>query len=123
MQNINIRTSYSGPTDTRGARIVAVVTMTTDDGHKVRRQRTVPYDHAHNSADLHEVVARDVASLFKWHGDLACREVRPGTDYVFTGCVVVRGLTVAPDGGLLGPTKPVDRSPVVVFFTNHGRRA
>lgn len=123
MQNISIRTRYTGPTDTRGARIIASVVITTDDGHKVRRQRTVPYDHCHSGPDLHEVVARDVASLFKWHGDLACRELRPGTDYAFTGCVVVRGLTRAADGGILAPTKPVDRSPVVVVFLPHGRGA
>jgi len=96
MRNISIHTVYHGPTDTRGSVIVAKVVMTADDGHKVRRQRTVPYDHRYHGANLHEVVARAVATTLGWHGDLAFRELRGGTHYEFKGCGAGTHLTINP---------------------------
>lgn len=122
MRNISIRTQYNGPTDSRGAVIVAKVVMTDDNGGKVRHQRTVPYDHAHSGVNMHAVVATVLAATLGWTGDLACREVRGGTHYAFTGCVAVTGLTVTPDG-VFAPTEVVPRRAPSVFFTNHGRRA
>ena len=123
MQNISIRTTYHGPTDTRGAVVIAKVVVTDDNGSKVRHQRTVPYDHAHSGVNMHAVVATVLATTLGWTGDLACREVRGGTHYEFKGwCVAVHGLTVTPDG-VFGPTEVVPKRPPAVFFTNHGGRA
>lgn len=114
MQNVTITTRYSGPTDTRGSRITA-------KGHG--RQLTVPYDYNLTATGNHEAAALDLATLLGYTGDLRYVPApRLTKGYRFTGCVVVRGLTVAPDGGILGPTQPVDRTPTVVFLP-HGRRA
>jgi len=111
MDNVTITTRYSGPTDTRGSRIIAT-------GHG--RQLTVPYDYALTATGNHEAAALALAKVLGYTGDLRhVHAPRLTKGYRFTGCVVVRGLTVAPDGGIFGPTEVVPRQPATVFFTNH----
>lgn len=115
MDNVTITTRYSGPTNTRGSRITA-------KGHS--RQLTVPYDYNLTATGNHEAAALALAKVLGYTGDLRyVHAPRLQTGYRFTGCVVVRGLTVTNDGGILVPTKPVDRRTPTVVFLPHGGRA
>jgi hypothetical protein len=68
-----IRTKYSGPTDTRGSRIIA----SDEDGNRV----TVHYDSAKNSADNHAIAAVRLAEKMGWTGHLIAGSL--GKGYVF----------------------------------------
>lgn len=68
-----ITTKYHGPTNARGARIIA----SDEDGNRV----TLPYDHALNSNDMHASAARALANKMHWHGTLAQGSLAKG--YVF----------------------------------------
>lgn len=106
MDNVTITTRYSGPTDTRGSRIVAT-------GHG--RQLTVPYDYALNATGNHEAAALALAKVLGYNGDLRYTAApRLTRGYRFTGCVVVRGLTVTDDG-VFAPTEVVPKRPPAVF--------
>ena len=111
MNDVTITTRYSGPTDTRGSRIVAT-------GHG--RQLTVPYDYNLTATGNHEAAARALAAVLGYTGDLRYTAApRLTRGYRFTGCVAVHGLTVTPDGAVYAPTEVVPKRPPAVFFTNH----
>lgn len=70
-----IKTTYHGPTDTRGSRIIA------DDGDGNRV--TVPYPHERSSgADAHSVAALALCVKMGWRGTLIAGGLRDC--YVFT---------------------------------------
>ena len=68
-----IITKYVGPTNYRGARIVA------DAGMK--RRITVGYEHASNNP--HRVAALALCAKFDWHGTLVEGGMERGSAFVF----------------------------------------
>lgn len=109
MDNVTITTRYHGPTNTRGSRITAT-------GHG--RQLTVPYDYALGVVDNHGAVARALATVLGYTGDLRTVPARIGNGYRWQACVALHGLTVTADG-VFAPTEVVPKRPATVFFTNH----
>ena len=67
-----ITTTYKGPTDHRGARIIARA-----DAGSI----TVPYDHALNAPENHTAAAEALAQKLKWDGVWCGGGVKAG--YVF----------------------------------------
>lgn len=71
METVAIQTRFMGPTNHRGARIVA----TTSNGHKIIR----PFDYA--ARNPHAAVAAELARSMGWTGHLICGGTENG--YVF----------------------------------------
>ena len=69
-----IVTRYLGPTNYRGARIVA------DAGMK--RRVTIGYPHEYSGAETHFQAARALCAKFGWHGELVAGGLEDG-NYVF----------------------------------------
>jgi hypothetical protein len=69
---IAIQTKYIGPSNTRGARIVA----STSNGHRL----SVPYDHA---GEPHRKAAIALARKMSWTGTLAEGGTKQGQVFVF----------------------------------------
>lgn len=72
-----ILTCYSGPTDTRGARVYA-----RSEGHSL----SLPWDHAHNAESNHRLAALALASRLGWThraADLAGCAIPGRYDYAF----------------------------------------
>lgn len=57
-----IKTTYRGPTDTRGARIFA----SDDDGNRL----SIPYPHELSGMDAHAKAAVELCRRMKWKGTL-----------------------------------------------------
>lgn len=70
-----ISTKFVGPTNFRGARIVA----TTSNGHR----HTIPYDYSLSTEDAHAAAARDLANSMQWTGTLIAGGTKTGYVYVF----------------------------------------
>ena len=68
-----IYTTYKGPTNTKGSRIIAK----SSNGFKV----TVPYDYSLNSQDRHAKAANELIAKFGWEGEWVGAEGEKG--YVF----------------------------------------
>lgn len=68
-----IRTKYSGPTNTRGSRIIA----TDEDGNRI----SVPYECEFNSERAHAQGALALCKKLGWKGTLTAGSL--GTGYVF----------------------------------------
>lgn len=68
-----IRTRYTGPTDTKGARIIAT------DGD--RNRKVVGYDHSLSSEEMHRAAAEALRDKMGWTGNLIQGGL--GNDYVF----------------------------------------
>ena len=68
-----IRTKYHGPTNSRGARIIA------DDGDGNRA--TIGYPHELSSEDGHRLAAETLQQKMKWPGQLIAGQ--HGNDHVF----------------------------------------
>ena len=69
-----IKTTYHGPTDTRGSRITASDT----DGNSI----TIPYPHEFSGAECHAQAAIALCRKMGWRGDLIAGGLRDC--YVFT---------------------------------------
>jgi hypothetical protein len=70
-----IVTTYHGPTNTRGSRIIA------DAGMK--RRVSVSYDDGLNSEDNHAAAARALCKELDWTGDLRSGGTKRGFVFVF----------------------------------------
>jgi hypothetical protein len=70
-----IVTTYHGPTNTRGSKIIA------DAGMK--RRVSVSYDYAMNTEDNHAAAARALCAKFDWTGDLRSGGRERGFVFVF----------------------------------------
>lgn len=67
-----IETKYKGPSNVRGARIIA-----TDGDHR----RAYSYDHS--AYDAHEAAAREFAAEFNWTGVMHAGHTREGMVFVW----------------------------------------
>ena len=73
---IAITTRYLGPTDTKGARIVAE----TPNGHRLVRS----FDYAHFATSAHAAVACELARSLNWNPDTLIEgETKNGHVFVF----------------------------------------
>lgn len=72
---VAIETHYVGPSNFRGARIVA----STESGQRITRS----YDHALNSGENHEAAARALADKMGWGGELMGGGTKKGYCFVF----------------------------------------
>ena len=89
-----IRTRYLGPTDTRGARIVAE----TEGGLRA----AVPYPHRLRSgAEAHAQAAYKLARAVGWGGDWACGALRTGYVFVALGASDDEPLRMLDGGAVL----------------------
>jgi hypothetical protein len=70
-----ISTKYKGPTNSRGARIIA----DDGDGNKV----TIPYPYELDTADAHQEAAEKLKKKMGWNGKLACGSTKTGYCCVF----------------------------------------
>lgn len=70
-----ILTKYKGPTNTRGARIIA------DDGD--RNRLTIPYPHELNHEDGHRKAAEGLRDKMGWKGRLIGGGIKGGMAWVF----------------------------------------
>jgi hypothetical protein len=70
-----ISTRYSGPTNTRGSRIIA----TDGDGNRV----SVSYDDALNSERSHAAAVRKLCQKMGWHGKLTGGHTKNGMAWVW----------------------------------------
>jgi hypothetical protein len=71
-----ITTTYHGPTNSHGSRIIA---RDTSDGHSVR----IPYDHSLNSDGNHRKAAKQLLNKLGWYGTLATGSVKGAEVHVF----------------------------------------
>ena len=70
-----IETRYIGPSNTRGARMVA------DDG--AGNRVTIPYDYAVSRDQVHADACRALLDKMKWQGELISGSTRRGMVWVF----------------------------------------
>jgi hypothetical protein len=72
-----IVTKYRGPTDTRGARIIA----SDEDGNRV----SIPYPHELSGEDVHRKAAVALCDKMRWTGadTLVCGGIKHGYVFVF----------------------------------------
>jgi hypothetical protein len=70
-----IKTSYRGPTNSRGSRIIA----SDGDGNKI----TIHYDHSLNIDELHRKAARALCDKMKWKGQLVMGWLKNDAVHVF----------------------------------------
>lgn len=70
-----IKTTYKGPTNVRGSRIVA----TDGDGNRI----TLPWDHSINGEKNHARAAIALCAKMQWSGKLAEGSLRDGHVFVF----------------------------------------
>ena len=70
-----ISTTFKGPTDTRGARIIA----REPDGKRL----TLPYPHELNSEAAHRAAAEALRDRLEWKGELVAGWTRHGYVFVF----------------------------------------
>jgi hypothetical protein len=90
--DVTITTRYHGPTNTRGSRITARYhgptntrgSRITATGHS--RQLTVPYNYALGVVDNHGAVARALAIVLGYTGDLRTVPARIGNGYRWQSC-------------------------------------
>ena len=71
-----ITTTYHGPTDCRGARIIAA----DEDGNRA----TIPYPHELSGEACHRAAADVLCEKQGWSGTLAGGSTRTGYVFVFT---------------------------------------
>lgn len=83
-----IRTKYTGPTDTRGARIIA----STED----RNRCSIPYPHELNQTEAHAFAARTLCEKMGWDGEMVGGGLGNDMVWVFTSEFSPR-FTPAPD--------------------------
>ena len=72
-----IQTHYKGPTDTKGARIIA----TDNDGNR----KVLGYDYALNSDDMHRAAAEALRVKMGWTGRMIQGSLGNGYVFVFAG--------------------------------------
>lgn len=70
-----IETRYVGPTNTRGARIIA----SDSDGNRI----TIGYPHELNSEDAHRAAAEKLRESMQWKGELVSGSTKRGYVFVF----------------------------------------
>jgi hypothetical protein len=70
-----IVTTYKGPTNCRGARIIA------DDGDGNRL--TIPFDHALNTEGVHRKAAQGLCDKMGWKGRIIGGGLKRGMAWVF----------------------------------------
>jgi hypothetical protein len=71
-----IQTTYKGPTNTRGSRIIA----SDCDGNKV----TIPYPYDLSGSEVHRKAADALCAKMQWKGEMIGGWLKNGMVFVFT---------------------------------------
>ncbi len=74
-----IKTTYRGPTNTRGSRIIA-----TAEGGERDHRLAMPYRHDLNAEQGHQEAARALCAKLGWHGVMVTGGLRDCYVHVFT---------------------------------------
>ena len=77
-----IKTTYHGPTNTKGSRIIA----SDEDGNRI----TIPYPCGLSNVAAHKKAARALCEKMKWVGKMVSGSLKNGYVFVFVDYVVVR---------------------------------